>query len=107
VTAETVYDEQIAPLLLQAAKLCHEHGMPFVAQVEYQPGDFGMTADLPAREQRSLPMDWMYVAGNCRGNADSMIGHLVDGARERGHTSVYLSMLGIPATYPEATDHDR
>ncbi len=93
---EAYYDEEIAPRLMEVAKLCHEHGMPFVASVEYQPGDFGTTADLPAREERSLPMDWAYTALRCGGNADSMIGHIMDGAKLGGHSSVFLKVLGVP-----------
>lgn len=93
--AEQIYDEQIAPLLMQVAKLCHEHGMPFVAQVEYEPGDYGLTADLPERSARSLPMDWMYVAAKSRGNADLLIGHLVSQAEKSGHGSAYLMQLGV------------
>lgn len=95
---EQAYDDLIAPKLLEVARLCHDHGMPFVAQVEYGPGDYGMTADLPARAERSLPMDWMYVAGRCRGNVDALIMHLVGQAKERGHGSAYLKQLGVPLT---------
>lgn len=91
---EAIYDEVIAPKLLDVARICNEHGMPFLAQVEYAPGDYGTTADMPA--DRSLPMDWAYVAGRCRGNADDLIGYLISQARTRGHGSVYLKMLGVP-----------
>ena len=100
--SEQVYDDLIAPKLLEVAAICHEHGMPFVAQVEYAPGDYGMTADLPARDERSLPMDWMHVAARSRGNADLLIGHLVDSAKTRGHGSVYLQLLGVPVSPKDA-----
>lgn len=90
---EQVYDEQIAPKLIELARVCHEHGMPFLATVEYAPGDYGTTADLPA--DRSLLMDWAYVATRSRGNADTLIGYLVDQAQKRGHGSVYLKQLGV------------
>lgn len=94
--SEQVYDEQIAPKLLELAKICRDNGMPFLATVEYAPGDFGTTADLPAEADRSLPMDWSYVAARSRGNADSLIMHLMRQAHERGHASVLLQTLGVP-----------
>jgi hypothetical protein len=91
---EAFYDDVIAPALLSLMKQCNERGMPFVATVEYGPGDFGTSADLPA--ERSLPMDWAYVAARSQGNADIMISHLIKGAEKRGHGSVYLAKLGVP-----------
>lgn len=99
---EDIYDAIIAPKLLELAKICHEHGMPFLATVEYAPGDYGTTADLPAEASRSLPMDWAYIAARARGNADTMIGHMVRQAQKRGHGSVYMMQLGVPATPPAA-----
>ncbi len=92
--SEQIYDEKIAPVLMDLMKLCNANGMPFVAQVEYEPGEFCSSAELP--QGRSLPMDLMYVAGRCRGNVDSLIGWIVNYAKEHGHSSVYLKMLGVP-----------
>ncbi|KTT68248.1 hypothetical protein [Sphingomonas sanguinis] len=92
--SEQIYDDIVAPMLLEVMKVCHEHGMPIVATVEYAPGDFGTSADLPAN--RSLPMDWSYVGARSNGNADVLIGHLVDQAKKRGHGSVFLKQLGVP-----------
>jgi hypothetical protein len=33
--SEAIYDEQIAPLLMQAGKLCEQNGLAMVAVVEY------------------------------------------------------------------------
>ncbi len=93
---EEYYDAEIAPALLAIMRKCHDVGMPFQAHVEFNPGEFGSSFDLPARSERSLPMDWAYVAARCRGNADDLIGHLVRQAKERGHGSVYLTQLGVP-----------
>lgn len=92
---EAFYDNEIAPVLLELMRKCNAQGMPFLATVEYNPGEYGTSADLPARPARSLPMDWAHVASRCMGNADTLIGHLVMQARERGHASVYLKMLGV------------
>ena len=91
--SEQVYDEIVAPMLLEVMKVCHEHGMPIAATVEYAPGEYGTSADLPA--DRSLPMDWAYVAARSNGNADVLIGHLVSQAEVRGHGSVFLKQLGV------------
>lgn len=45
--SETIYDEQIAPLLLQAGKLCEQHGLAMVAVVEYEKEKRGETRVLP------------------------------------------------------------
>lgn len=34
---ERIYDERVAPLLLEALKICQEAGMPMVAWVGYDP----------------------------------------------------------------------
>lgn len=92
--SEQVYDEIVAPMLLEVLKVCHEHGMPITATVEYATGEYGTSADFPA--DRSLPVDWAYVAARSNGNADVLIGHLVSQAEARGHGSVYLKQLGVP-----------
>ena len=40
---EIIYDDEIAPALLEIAKRCGERGMSFVANVEFSPGDTGST----------------------------------------------------------------
>ncbi|HLY89070.1 MAG TPA: hypothetical protein VKQ27_08805 [Acetobacteraceae bacterium] len=94
--SEQFYDDVVAPALLDLAKQCRERGMPFLATVEYAPGEYGTTADLPPAAERSLPMDWSYVAARSQGNADTLILHLMKQAAERGHGSVTLAQLGIP-----------
>ncbi|SOE35247.1 hypothetical protein [Delftia acidovorans] len=44
---EAIYDEQIAPLLRQAGKLCEQHGLAMVAVVEYDKEARGETRLLP------------------------------------------------------------
>ena len=96
--SEQFYDEEIAPVLMELAKKCNERGIPFVAVVEYEQGNFGTTADLP--EQRGLPMDWAYVAARSNGNADVMIGHIAKQAQQAGHGSYFLHQLGVPPFPP-------
>jgi nicotinamidase-related amidase len=96
--SEQFYDDVIAPKLLEVMNLCREHGMPFVATVEYAPGEYGTSADLPAEEDRSLPMDWAYAAARSNGNGDALIMRMIRQAEKRGHGSVYMMQLGVPLT---------
>jgi len=88
---ERVYDQQIAPLLLQAAQLCQQHDMPLVAQVEYQPGDFGLTYYL--KPEHGLSMHLLYWAAKAKNNFDAFMRPVLNHAEERGHTSSYLAIL--------------
>jgi hypothetical protein len=45
---EQIYDEQIAPLLMQVGKLCQDNGLSIVCAVEWEPGDYGSTRALEA-----------------------------------------------------------
>lgn len=89
--AERLYDEQIAPLLAQAAKLSEEHGQPFVAQVEYEPGHFGLTAALGPRP--SLTMKMVHWAALAKTNVDTFMVHLLRHVDEHGHSSIFLAVL--------------
>lgn len=40
---EEFYDKEVAPVLLELANKCAERGLHFLAQVEYDPGKFGLT----------------------------------------------------------------
>lgn len=62
---ETVYDEQIAPLMTQILAICKEHEMSMAASFEYAPGDYCSTfllfggdgelvQDLSRRIERSI-----------------------------------------------------
>lgn len=41
---ESIYDEQIAPLMSQIIAICKRHEIPMAATFEYAPGDFCSTA---------------------------------------------------------------
>ncbi len=88
---ERIYDEQIAPLLAQAGKIAEANGMPIVAQVEYLPGEFGLTACLP--ESTGYAMTMLYWAARSKRNFDAFMFAVMRHARERGHTSSVLAIL--------------
>ncbi len=67
--SEAIYDEQVAPLLMQAAKLCEENGLALVAVVEYDQGDRGETRVIPKNAGLAMHMLSMLAAS----------GHNIDG----------------------------
>lgn len=88
---ERIYDEQIAPLLMQAGKIAEAHGMAIVAQVEYEPGEFGLTACLP--DGTGYAMRMLHWAALAKRNFDSFMFAVMRHAREHGHTSSVLAIL--------------
>jgi len=92
---EDFYDAEIAPLLLQAAKLAEGRGIPLVATVEYAPGDFGTTATLPADHSHAMAMNLM--AARAKGNIDALAMGLAKRVRDAGcgHGSIVLQHLGV------------
>lgn len=46
--SEELYDREIAPKLKELSEACQRAGMPFVALVEYEPGQEGRTEFMPA-----------------------------------------------------------
>ncbi len=81
-TGEEIYDQQIAPLLLQVAKLCEQHGMAMVATVEFAPNNRGCTHTLPA--DAGLAMKMAYLLTKTGVNVDGYIINLVRMCRELG-----------------------
>jgi hypothetical protein len=80
--SEDLYDEKIAPVLAQLGALCKEHSLPFLAVVEYAPGEFGQTTT--TTPEQSLPMTMANIAARCRGNLDSFTISLLRHCKERG-----------------------
>lgn len=90
---EEFYDREIAPVLSDLSVACRSRGMPFLAGVEYEPGELGRTAGFPGGQ--SMSVDFANVVLQT-GNVDSMLSWLCDYAREHGHSSAFLHQLGIP-----------
>lgn len=98
---EQYYDEQIAPKLFALAKECEEHGLSFLALCEY--GD-GRSSTRTLQPGASFALHLADVATRANGNVDSMMMAVEKHARHWGHSSAYLSLLGIPASItPSAT----
>lgn len=92
--SEDFYDAEIAPKLAGIAKLCEEHGMSLVAKVEFEPGKHGTTVE--RREGASYPMLLAEWAAMCNGNVDLLTWKIMAHAREHGHSSAQLSVMGVP-----------
>jgi len=69
--SEAIYDEKIAPALMEVAKLCEQHNIPMLAVVEYKPGEIGETALQTPTQHMAMSM--AHMASRCRGNLDSLV----------------------------------
>ncbi len=97
--SEAIYDEQIAPLLKQAADLCIKHRLSFAAAVEYAPGDTGLTFAGPNDPKTTGATMFLADLGvRARGNFDALAFNVMKHARIHGHSSAILHQLGVPTT---------
>lgn len=95
---EAFYDFDLAPRLLEIARLCQARGMSFVAMVEYAQGDSGETCWVaPDASIKPIVAQW---GVKCRGNIDSFMIAAERHAREHGHSSAVLTLRGIPTSPP-------
>lgn len=96
--SEAIYDEQIAPLLMQAGKLCEEHGMALVAVVEYEDGKRGETRTLP--EDCGLAMRMLSILAGNGNNVDGYLMGLIKYCNREGISldqSIFLREYGTAA----------
>ena len=68
--SEKLYDEVIAPKLREIGELCQKNGVPFVAMVEWEPGQEGRTELMPL--SASMAMHITALAARCGNNVDSL-----------------------------------
>jgi hypothetical protein len=99
--SEEFYDKEIAPELMRLAKLCEAHGMSFLAQVEYAPGETSETKAIVAGAGIKTVIARMGI--ECHGNVDSLMIGIQRYAIKHGHSSAVLTVLGVPTT-PSASD---
>jgi len=93
---ERFYDSEIAPALADLARRCEQCGLSFLALVEWDIGEVGSTGVL--QRARGPQIDWANAAAHARGNADTMIMHIMRQAEKSGHSSMCLNILGVPPT---------
>jgi hypothetical protein len=94
--AEEFYDKQLAPPLMDLAERCKGRNVPFLAYVEYAPGERGLTrviCDNPSIE--TLMVFWAMEA---RGNIDAFMMAVQRHAMKYGHSSAVLSILKVPTS---------
>lgn len=92
---EQFYDSEIAPVLLDLARKCKESGLSIAAMVEWDPGETGRTVALAGDSGFGIRM--AEAAMQAHGNVDSLIFALMKFGSEKGHGSVCLHQLGVPA----------
>ena len=80
--SEAIYDEQIAPLLLQVGKLCEQHGFAFVAVVEYEKEMRGETRLLPSGA--GLAMMFLSMLSASGNNIDSYLIKVIRFCKDQG-----------------------
>ena len=71
-TNEEFYDAEIAPVLLELSKKLEDRGMPFLAAVEYEKGERGITKIIP--EDAGLAM---IMLGHCAKTAENIDGYVL------------------------------
>lgn len=93
-TNEQFYDAEIAPKLAAIGSACQERGMSIAAMVEFSPGESGETRyTAPDASIKTLIAQWGI---QCHGNVDSLLIAIERHARQYGHSSMFLSMRGVP-----------
>lgn len=80
--SEDWYDKEIAPKLMELCKACNEHGMSFVAVVEYEPGKIAQTRQLT--ESAGLEVTMVMHCANTAPNVDGYVIGLIRYCNEKG-----------------------
>jgi hypothetical protein len=81
-TTEEIYDEEIAPRLLEIGKICEANGIPFLALAEYSPGNVGRT-ELQTKDE-CLEMIMVRHCAKTAPNVDGYILGLAKWANREG-----------------------
>jgi len=68
---ETYYDQTIAPQLAKIAADCTDHGLSFIAAVQYSPNDYGETRMYAGEICDALKL--IQLASMTQGNFDAFI----------------------------------
>ncbi|AOV05687.1 hypothetical protein N5K37_14615 [Delftia tsuruhatensis] len=101
--SEAIYDEQIAPLLRQAGKLCEQHGLAMVAVVEYGKEARGETRLLP--DGAGLAMHMLSMLADSGNNINSYLLKVIRFCNQERlplEQSVFLQRYARPAAHKES-----
>lgn len=80
--SEALYDEKVAPLLVEVANVCKELNLPFLALVEYEPDKRGETRVVLPNEGLAMTMARHVV--KCGVNVDAYMIGLIRHCRKQG-----------------------
>lgn len=92
---EKYYGEHLAPKIHALAEECNAAGLSFLAVCEWAPGELERT--LCIHPESSLGFRFADAAAQANGNVDSLFLDISLHARKHGHSSFFLSKLGIPS----------
>lgn len=95
-TKEQIYDAEIAPILLEAAKIAQRHSIDFLACVDIS----SEQSPIATAETRCVDMSNSHAAMRlvqlailAKGNVDSLVFGLAKDQRDRPHNSLVLKIL--------------
>lgn len=91
---EKIYDDVIAPKLLEIAELCKQHDMSFVSMIEWDRHAYGRTVYLA--EGSGFEIRLMETLGRAKGNLDTFLMACIKHAHVHGHSSLILQQMGVP-----------
>jgi hypothetical protein len=97
---EKIYDTEIAPKLLEIAKICEANGIPFLALVEWAPGNIGRT-ELRTKDE-CLEMIMVRHCAKTAPNIDGYVLGLAKWANKEG-----IDMRGSFVMRPYIDDNKR
>lgn len=92
--SEKIYDEQIAPKLLEVAEICKSIGLPFAAIVEFDLDEHNTAVTVaPMPDGAGAAMRIVAYAMRAQGNVDALIMALQKDGAKHGHSSLALTIL--------------
>ena len=92
-TDEEFFDQEIAPGLLALCEKCKARGVSFMSGVEFGPtiGEISYLSPMASMAMRIARYNFL-----SNGNFDTFLGAVVRDAQRFGHSSGYLTMMGVP-----------
>jgi hypothetical protein len=90
---DQIYDEQISPLMRQIIEICKTNNISMHASFELTPNEGYCTTHLPLDPTPSFTMSLLGLVPRVRGNFDVLMNAVLKHAREKGHSSIYITMI--------------
>lgn len=102
--SEKLYDEVIAPKIMEVCKLCEQNGIPFVGLCEFERGEHGRTEYLP--DSASLEMHIAAYAARCHANVDALMIAITRYCQRKGIDTKGSMFMSISAPRPPLSDKE-